>query len=114
MQTYVAEIDGRAVLSFRAENEREAQMWIDSEEEVRAELKVLENEGRRLWDGKAKISVRAATVAEQLARMKLSVEVSQEDGHHETADTLVFLVPVADPTDNAGRVPGTPIREPKE
>ena len=114
MQTYVAEIEGRAVMSFRAENECEAQLWINSEEEVRAELKVLENEGRPLWNGRAIISVRAATVAEQLARMKLSVELSQDDGHHKTADTLVFLVPVADPTDHVGKVPGTPIRQPKE
>jgi hypothetical protein len=46
--------------------------------------------------------------------MKLNVELSQDDGHHKTADTLVFLVPVADPTDHVGKVPGTPIRQPKE
>ena len=115
MQTYVAEIEGRAVIAFRAENEGEAQMWIDNEEGVRAELKVLENEGRPLWDGTAKISVRAATVAEQLAIIKkMSVELSEQDGDHKPADTLVFLVPVVDPTDDVGKVPGTPIRQPKE
>ena len=50
MQTYVAEVAGRAVIAFRAKDEIEAQKWIDTEEDVRSDLAVLENEGRPLWD----------------------------------------------------------------
>ena len=64
MKTYVAEIDGRAVLAFRAENEREADAWLKSSEAVLDYLAVLENEGRPLWDGESEISVRYASNAE--------------------------------------------------
>jgi hypothetical protein len=37
MQTYVAEVAGRAVIAFRAKDEIEAQKWIDTEEDVRSD-----------------------------------------------------------------------------
>lgn len=102
MQTYVAEIDGRAVIAFRASNDAEAQMWLYTKEAVRSDLAVLQNEGRPLWDGETPIVVRAATFAEKAAWRRKSVELSEEDADHDPDDTLVFLVPVSDPTDDEG------------
>jgi hypothetical protein len=64
MQTYVAEIDGRAVMAFRAKNGLEPQNWLDTAQTVRAELMVLQSEGKPLWDGR-EIIARAATLAEK-------------------------------------------------
>jgi hypothetical protein len=98
MQTYVAEVAGRAVIAFRAKDEIEAQEWIDTEEDVRSDLAVLENEGRPLWDGETPIVVRAATFVEKAAWTRKSVELSEEEGDYNPNDTLAFLVPITDPT----------------
>ena len=98
MQTYVAEIDGRAVIAFRASNDAEAQMWLYTKEAVRSDLAVLQNEGRPLWDGETPIVVRAATFAEKAAWRRKSVELSEEEGDYNPNDTLAFLVPITDPT----------------
>jgi hypothetical protein len=87
MQTYVAEVAGRAVIAFRAKDEIEAQEWIDTEEAVRSDLTVLENEGRPLWDGETPIVVRAATFAEKAAWTRKSVELSEEEGDYNPNDT---------------------------
>jgi len=76
MQTYVAEIDGRAVMAFRAKNGLEAQNWLDTAQTVRAELMVLQSEGKPLWDGRMEIIARAATLAEKAAYRRKSVEMS--------------------------------------
>jgi hypothetical protein len=67
MKTYVAYIGEEAVLTFRAENEDEAQEMIDDEEEgsIRSELKVLVGADEKpLWDGKSAIHIREATAAQ--------------------------------------------------
>jgi hypothetical protein len=97
VQTYVAEVAGRAVIAFRAKDEIEAQKWIDTEKAVRSDLAVLENEGRPLWDGETPIVVRAATFAEKAAWRRKSVEASEEEDDHDPDDTLAFLVPVTRP-----------------
>ena len=66
MKTYVAEIDGRAVLAF-VPKEREADAWQTSEAN-RVDRAVLENEGRPLWDGESEISVRYASNGETARR----------------------------------------------
>jgi hypothetical protein len=99
MRTYVAEIEGRAVIAFRAKSAEEAQFWIGSAKAVRADLAVLEDEGRPLWDGQTEIRVRAANYAEQAAWRRKSVEMTEEDGEHNPNDTLLFFLAVSDPTD---------------
>ena len=66
MKTYVAYIGEEAVLTFRAENDDEAQEMIDDEEgSIRSELKVLVGTDEKpLWDGKSAIHVREATAAQ--------------------------------------------------
>jgi hypothetical protein len=80
MQTYVAEIDGRAVIAFRASSAAEAQIWLENNKAVRADLAAPENGGRPLWDGKAEIVARAATFEEMAAWRRKSVELPPPPG----------------------------------
>jgi hypothetical protein len=66
MNTYVAIIGGKAVLTFRAVDDDQAHAIIDDQEgSMRSDLKVLvDSDGKPLWDGKSAIQVRDATAAE--------------------------------------------------
>ena len=83
--------------AFRAKDAIEAQKWIDTEEDVRSDLAVLENEGHPLWDGETPIVVRAATFAEKAAWTRKSVELSEEEGDYNANDTLAFWSPSPTP-----------------
>jgi len=50
MTVYAAEINGRAIAAFNAENEIQAEVRATSKA-FRADLAVLENEGHPLWNG---------------------------------------------------------------
>ena len=59
MTVYVAEIDGRAVVAFNADNDLEAELEVE-DEIFQNDLAVLESSGRPLWDGEAEIHIREA------------------------------------------------------
>jgi hypothetical protein len=63
MKTYVASIDGKAVLTFRVEDDDQAREMInDHEGDVRSDLHVLVGPDEKpLWDGKSAIDVQEAT-----------------------------------------------------
>ena len=80
MNTYVAIIGGKAVLTFRAVDDDQAHAMIDDQEgSVRSDLKVLVTGTAPLWDGKSAIQVREAT-AEQHAQWKRSRDQAISDG----------------------------------
>ncbi len=81
MNTYVAVIDGKAVLAFRAVDDDQARAIIDDQEgSMRSDLKVLVGtDGNPLWDGKSAIEVREATAA-QHAEWKRSRDQAISDG----------------------------------
>ena len=81
MNTYVAIIGGKAVLTFRAVDDDQAHAMIDDQEgSVRSDLKVLvDMDGKPLWDGKSAIQVREATAA-QHAEWKQSRDQAIRDG----------------------------------
>jgi hypothetical protein len=81
MNTYVAIIGGKAVLTFRAVDDDQARAMIDDQEgSVRSDLKVLVDvDGKPLCDGKSAIQVREAT-AEQDAKWKQSRDQAISDG----------------------------------
>jgi hypothetical protein len=81
MNTYVAIIGGKAVLTFRAVDDDQAHAMIDDQEgNVRSDLKVLvDTDGKSLWDGKSAIHVRQATAA-QHAEWKRSRDQAISDG----------------------------------
>ena len=96
MTVYVAEINGRAIAAFNAENDIQAEGRA-STKPFRGDLTVLENEGQPLWNGADEILVRKA----------LSVEEAQFDASRAQAikdkeidvddDWLMFLVSLTDP-----------------
>jgi hypothetical protein len=81
MNTYVAMIGGKAVLTFRAVDDDQAHAMIDDQEgSVRSDLKVLvDTDGKPLWDGESTIQVRGATAA-QHAEWKRSRDQAISDG----------------------------------
>jgi hypothetical protein len=81
MNTYVAIIGGKAILTFRAVDNDQAHAIIDDpERSIRSDLKVLvDTEGNPLWDGKSAIQVREATAAEH-AEWKRSRDQAISDG----------------------------------
>ena len=81
MNTYVAIIGGKAVLTFRAVDDDQAHAMIDDQEgSMRSDLKVLVgSDGKPLWDGKSAIQVREATTAEH-AEWKRSRDQAISDG----------------------------------
>lgn len=54
VQTYVAEIDGRAIFAFRAVDDSNAQAWLDVNAVMRHALETLHSNGRRIWNGRRK------------------------------------------------------------
>jgi hypothetical protein len=81
MNTYVAVIGGKAILTFRAVDDDQAHAMIDNQEgSMRSDLKVLlDADGKPLWDGKSAIQVREATGAEH-AEWQRSRDQAISDG----------------------------------
>jgi hypothetical protein len=80
MNTYVAIIGGKAVLTFRAVDDDQARAMIDDQEgSMQSDLKVLvDADEKPLWDGKSAIHVRQAT-ATQHAEWKRSRDQAIRD-----------------------------------
>ena len=107
MKTYVAEINGEAVMAFRAEDD-DAALRIVNEEGggLRSGLyDVLRADGNPLWDGESTISPRLATVAEHDQWLEVrDAEIAAADGKQinpeisvDPDDFNVYLIPVIDP-----------------
>jgi hypothetical protein len=95
MTVYVAEINGRAIAAFNAENDIQAGGRASSKP-FRGALTVLEDEEQPLWNGADEILVRKALPAEEAqfgaSHARAIKEIDVDD------DWLMFLVPVTDPT----------------
>jgi hypothetical protein len=96
MQTYVAEIDGRAIFAFRAKDIVCAQAWLDIHAVMRHTLETIHSDGRRIWNGRAHIIARTATSAEATIWSDLSVEVAEDDLFEEPDNVTVWLIPTSD------------------
>jgi len=81
MNTYVAIIGGKAVLTFRAVDDDQARAMIDDREgNMRSDLKVLvDTDVKPLWDGKSTTEAREAT-ATQHAEWKQSRDQAISEG----------------------------------
>jgi hypothetical protein len=96
MQTYVAEIDGRAIFAFRAVDDVSAQAWLDIHAVMRHTLETLHSDGRRIWNGQAHIRARKASSREATIWSKLSGEVAETDPFEEADSITVWLIPTTD------------------
>jgi len=91
MQTYVAEINGEALMAFRALDDVEARAMADDPEgDVRTSLlEVVRVDGSALWDGASPIDVRIAKEHEHTQW--------QSESEGDADEFEVFLIPVYDP-----------------
>ena len=102
MVLFTIEAEGRPVMVVAAEDWEEAREFADSEA-LRADLTVLEHQGRPLWDGGSTLHVREARPGEvsawqaSFARACADGDADEEDRD----DWATFLVGVVDPTGGA-------------
>jgi hypothetical protein len=105
MKTYVAEVDGEAILPFRAADDVAAQRMICEQNSgfqvmVRVYSGPLRAGGRGLWDGACSMRYRPASP--QQHKQWLTVRNSLADTD-EPNDWVVYLVPIASIDDADGQ-----------
>jgi hypothetical protein len=116
MKTYVAEINGEAVVAFRATDDDEAREIVtDEESDLRQSLDessgLIRADGSPLWDGKSAIIARPATDAEDESwRQARDAEIGDADEgepidseiEDDFDDFNVYLIPVKSVDDEEG------------
>jgi len=116
MKTYVAEINGEAVMAFRAMDDDDARdMASDEDGDLQQSLNessgVVREDGSPLWDGKSEIKVRRATEAEDEDwRTARDEEIENADEgepidselEDDFDDFNVYLIPVKSADDEEG------------
>lgn len=95
MQTYVAEIDGRAIFAFRSVDASCAQAWLDIHGVMRRSLARLESDGHAIWNGRSEIIARKATPGESTIWRNSCDRVADEQEIEEPDYFLVWLIPVS-------------------
>lgn len=92
-QTYVAEIDGRAIFAFRSFDASCAQAWLDIHGLMRRRLERLQSDGRAIWDGRSAIVARKAT-SDESATWTQSCGRAFDAEHLDESDNItVWLIP---------------------
>ena len=101
MNTYIAIIGGKAVLTFRAVDDDQAHAMIDDQEGgIRSDLKALVGaEGNPLWDGKSAIQAQEATATqhaewEQSRDQAISDDEIDLDAGDDPDDWSVYLTSI--------------------
>lgn len=95
MQTYVAEIDGRGIFAFRADDVARAQAWLDIHAVMRHALETVHSDGRPIWNGRAPIIARNATSFEAMTWRKLRDELAAMGPLEEPDIITVWLIPTS-------------------
>ena len=97
MTVYVAEVSGRGIVAFEAANDADAAARLTDRTLLR-DLRVLQNEGRSLWDGVSEIGLREPSPPEleiwQERPIAPKASVSDDD-----RSWRVYLVAVVDPSE---------------
>ena len=97
MTVYVAEIKGRGIAAFHADNGAEAERFV-SDRVFRDDLMVLASNGLPLWDGVADIQVRRALPGEEEKwRASRAKAVRRCNIEGEDDSWIAFLVVLTDP-----------------
>jgi hypothetical protein len=100
MAVYVAEIGGKAVLAFGAEDEFAAKRFVEGKW-LGSDLMVYESQDGTLpWDGKAEITVREAQDAERAEWRKSRDEGPVGEEGPDANGLLVYLMPIRDLIDD--------------
>jgi hypothetical protein len=93
MQTYVAEINGRAIFAFRSVDDSCAQAWLDIHGLMRRTLEKLHSDGKAVWDGQTAIVARKATSGESITWQHSSDRVTDDDVLEEPDNITIWLIP---------------------
>jgi hypothetical protein len=93
MQTYVAEIDGRAIFAFRSVDDSCAQAWLDVHGLMRRTLERLHSGGTALWDGQSEIVARKASSREATTWKRSSDRVVDGASIEEPDTITIWLIP---------------------
>jgi hypothetical protein len=96
MQTYVAEIDGRGIFAFRADDVACAQAWLDIHAVMRHALETVHSDGQPIWNGRAPIIARHATSSEATTWINLRDELVATGRLEEPDIITVWLIPTSD------------------
>jgi hypothetical protein len=118
MKTYVAEINGEAVMAFRAMDDDDAHDMIgdedgDVQQSLNEDSGVVRADGSPLWDGKSEITARPATEAEDESwRKARDAEIGNADEgkpidseiEEDFHDFNVYLIPVKSADDEEGDI----------
>lgn len=97
MNVYVAEIAGRAVMVFNADDAKDAVGFVEAMQE---DFLAVTSDGRPLWDGRAKVSIRRAEPPE-VATHREAYNQAEADGAVEPGDSIyAWLVEVVDPDED--------------
>jgi hypothetical protein len=94
MTVYVAEIAGRSIVAFEAEDEAAAEARL-ADSAFRRDLYVFRSEGRALWDGVSQIRLRTAHPTEVEAWQAKRTKVGRSD--ESEGYWRAFLIPVINP-----------------
>lgn len=94
MTIYVAEVSGRGIVAFDAADDVEANTRLTDRALLR-DLHVLQHQGRPLWDGISKITLRGALQEEiEIWQARRATVAPEGDG----GGWHVILIPVVDPS----------------
>ncbi|HEV3242192.1 MAG TPA: hypothetical protein VGY14_02895 [Methyloceanibacter sp.] len=93
MQTYVAEINGRAVFAFRSVDASCAQAWLDIHGLMRRMLEQLQSDGRAICDGRSAIVARKATSDESATWTQSCGRAIGAEHLDEPDNITVWLIP---------------------
>ncbi len=111
MQTYVAEIDGRAIFAFRSIDDACAQAWLDIHTVMRRRLETIQSGGQRIWNGRAQILARQADPSQAEAWRKLCGEVAGRAPREEQDYITVWLIPTSEERPDTDHETNEPLPE---
>jgi hypothetical protein len=96
---FTVEIAGRAIAVTNADEEQ-ARELIESEE-FREDLAVIHSNGKPIWDGKAKLALRAATPDEE-EEFEDAEDPDADEDMEEGEASVVFLIDIDEEDDEMG------------
>ena len=96
---FTVEIAGRAIAVTNADEEQ-ARELIESEE-FREDLTVIHSDGKPIWDGKAKLELRAATLDEE-EEFEDAEDPDGDEDLEEGEPSVVFLIDIDEEDDEMG------------
>lgn len=97
MSLYVTEISGRGVLAFEAANDVEATTRLADKVLLR-DLRILQNQGRSLWDGVSTMRLREPNPRELEIWQTRRAAAASSSSDGDDKSWRVFLIAVVDPS----------------